>query len=49
MKETIVCHDYPNCDREHAGGMGGAPVHPPDGAPIRPDKFDHEWAGWTTA
>lgn len=31
---SIVCHDYPNCDREHAGGAGGTPVHPPAGARI---------------
>lgn len=31
---SIVCHDYPYCDREHAGGAGGVPVHPPAGARI---------------
>lgn len=40
QRESIVCHDYPNCDREHAGGMGGTPVHPPEGASIRPGYFD---------
>lgn len=35
MSETsIVCDDYPHCSREHAGGAGGVPVHPPTGARI---------------
>jgi len=36
--EDIVCRDYPNCDREHAGGAGGVPVHPPVGSRISGDE-----------
>lgn len=36
--ESIVCHDYPNCDREHAGGAGGVPVHPPEGSRVSGDE-----------
>lgn len=36
--ESIVCFDYPNCDREHAGGAGGVPVHPPKGSRISGDE-----------
>lgn len=37
-QESIVCHDYPNCDREHAGGAGGVPVHPPEGSRVSGDE-----------
>jgi len=36
--ESIVCMDYPNCPREHAGGAGGVPVHPPTGSRISGDE-----------
>lgn len=36
--EGIVCMDYPNCDRPHAGGMGGVPLHPPAGACVSGDE-----------
>jgi hypothetical protein len=36
--ESIVCMDYPNCTRGHAGGAGGVPVHPPVGARISGDE-----------
>ena len=36
--ESIVCMDYPNCSREHAGGAGGVPVHPPTGSRISGDE-----------
>lgn len=39
-RESIVCMDYPNCDREHAAGAGGTPVHPPADAVICPGGFD---------
>jgi hypothetical protein len=38
---SIVCHDYPNCDLEHAGGMGGTPVHLPCDGVIVPGHFDN--------
>jgi hypothetical protein len=40
MSESIVCTTYPDCDREHAGGLGGTPVHPPEGAVICPGNYD---------
>lgn len=36
--ESIVCMDYPDCQREHAGGAGGVPVHPPAGSRISGDE-----------
>lgn len=44
--ESIVCFDYPNCNREHAGGAGGVPVHPPKGSRISGDEplpSEEEW------
>ena len=32
---TIIC---PNCNKEHAGGAGGVPVHPPKGSRISGDE-----------
>lgn len=29
MSDSIVCMKYPNCDQEHAAGLGGVPIHPP--------------------
>jgi len=43
MSESIVCMTYPDCDREHAGGMGGVPVHPPAGARISGDEPLIDW------
>ena len=37
-EESIVCMDYPNCPKEHAGGAGGIPVHPPKNARISGDE-----------
>lgn len=45
MTDGIGCFDYPFCTREHAGGTGGVPVHPPAGSrvsgsdgPLIPDE-----------
>jgi hypothetical protein len=49
IPSSIVCQDYAKCTREHAGGMSGTPVHPPEGALVRAGHFDNEWAGWIAA
>jgi hypothetical protein len=53
---SIVCRDYPDCKREHAGGAGGVPVHPPEGArisgtdgPLIPDTAAPEREGLPSA
>ena len=38
QRESIVCMGYPNCNKEHAGGAGGVPVHPPKGSRISGDE-----------